>query len=160
MVIIHAGFVHNRFQTGHDGKTPHSRIRGKPFEKSLCEFGECVHYKVPKRLIGPDLNKWDERWSEGIFLGVRTISNEIYVGTPSGVIKCRTIRRRVPESRFDVNTLNTFRGVPWDLQPADSEQELPAEVQLQPLPAADHVPDQEIQDDAVIPREFKIFRDM
>ena len=93
-LVIHAGFVHNRFQVGHDGKTPYSRIRGKAFDKPLCEFAECVHYKIPKRQIGPDLNKWDARWSEGIFLGIRTASNEIFVGTPTGVVKCRTIRRR------------------------------------------------------------------
>ena len=43
-LVLHAGFVHNRFQVGHDGKTPHSRIRGRPFNRELCEFAECVHY--------------------------------------------------------------------------------------------------------------------
>ena len=53
-LVLHAGFVHNRFQVGHDGKTPHSRIRGRPFNKELCEFAQLVHYKIPKRIIGPD----------------------------------------------------------------------------------------------------------
>ena len=41
-LVLHAGFTHNRFQIGHDGKVPYSRIRGKMFDKSLCEFAECV----------------------------------------------------------------------------------------------------------------------
>ena len=53
-LVVHAGFVHNRFMRGHDGKTPFSRIRGRHFDKDMCAFGECVHYKIPKRIIGPD----------------------------------------------------------------------------------------------------------
>ena len=65
-LVIHAGFTHNRFQVGHDVKVPFTRARGKLFDKALLEFGECIHYKVPKRQIGPDLNKWDDRWADGV----------------------------------------------------------------------------------------------
>ena len=99
-LVLHAGFCHNRYQLGHDGRTPYSRIRGKPFNAPICEFAESIWYKIPKRLIGPDLNKWDDKWSVGVFLGVRTSSNEIYVGTGSGIVKCRTIRRRPASQRW------------------------------------------------------------
>ena len=56
-MIRHAGFVHHRFQVGEDGKTPYQRIRGKVFDKPICELGESVFYKIPKRMIGPELNK-------------------------------------------------------------------------------------------------------
>ena len=45
-LVRHAGFVHNRFQVGHDGKTPHTRVRGKDFDEAICEFGEIVYYKI------------------------------------------------------------------------------------------------------------------
>ena len=41
-LVRHAGFSHNKFQVGHDGKTPHARVRGKHFDKAICEFGVCV----------------------------------------------------------------------------------------------------------------------
>ena len=106
------------------------------FDKSLCEFAECVHYRIPKRLIGPDLNKWDDRWGSGIFLGIRPISNEVYVGTKDGILKCRTIRRKAPDARWNIELLNSIKGLPWDFKP---QGELPSEQQLQPLPDEDKV---------------------
>ena len=156
-LVQHAGFAYNRFQVGHDGKTPYSRIRGRSFDKSLCEFGECIHYKIPKRIIGPELNKWDERWAEGIFLGVRAISSELWVGTPQGVLKVRTIRRRVPDSRWNPHLLNNFVGVPWD-RGARPVEEPSSEEQLKPLPSAEQIPQQEILDAEKQIRDFKIYR--
>ena len=99
-----------------------------------------VFYTIPKRFIGPDLNKWDDRWAKGVFLGVRTVSNELFIGTPSGVIKCRTLRRRVSSDRWDVELLQSFHGVPWDMdRGADGQGELPAEQQLQPLPEGERI---------------------
>ena len=119
-------------------KKTFSRIRGKSFDKALCEFAECVHYKIPKRLKGPELNKWDNGWGNGIFLGVRAISSEIYVGTPDGIVKCRAIRRKVPADRWDRSFLEGFRGLPWDAHP-QAAAEPSAEEQLKPLPASDQV---------------------
>ena len=89
-------------------------------------------------MIGPDLNKWDARWGEGVFLGIRAISNEVYVGTPEGVIKCRAIRRRVIDQRWNLDLFNRVRGVPWDMG-AKALTEPSAEEQLKPLPSAEHV---------------------
>ena len=47
-MCVHAGFCHNRFQMGHDGRTPYRRVKGKDFDKPLVEFGENVHYKKTK----------------------------------------------------------------------------------------------------------------
>ena len=97
-----------------------------------------MFYKIPNRFIGPDLNKWDDRWGKGIFLGVRPTSNELYVGTPPGVVKCRTLRRRVESDRWGLEAPESFRGVPWDMERgAEGQGELPSEQQLQPLPAGE-----------------------
>ena len=37
----------SRFQVGHDGHTPHERLRGKPFKVALPEFGETVWRHLP-----------------------------------------------------------------------------------------------------------------
>ena len=140
---------------GHGGKVPFTRVRGKPFDKALCELGECIHYKIPKKYIGPDLNKWDDRWGHGIFLGIRPISNEVYVGTAEGVVKCRTIRRRVPDSRWNPELLKCVQGVPWEMSPSS---DLPSEQQLQPLPSSEQMQPPEVDDDSKHVRHFKIFR--
>ena len=114
-------------------------------------------YKIPKRLIGPDLNKWDKRWAIGIFVGVRAVSNEVYVGTSQGVIKCRTIRRRVPSERWNVELLNKFSGTPWDPK-APIQDELSAEEQLKPLPDDERVGPVETRESNAEKRSFKIYR--
>ena len=38
-------------------------------------------------------NKADQRWEDGIYLGMRERSEEYYIGTDLGVRKVRTIRR-------------------------------------------------------------------
>ena len=60
-MCLHAGFCHNRFQVGHDGRTPYRRVKGKDFDKALVEFAECVHYKKTKYKIGTRLHKYDDR---------------------------------------------------------------------------------------------------
>ena len=96
---MHAGCCYNRFQVGLDGKTPYMRTRGKIFNNSICEFGESEFYRVPKRIIGPELRKWDDQWASGIFLGIKPTSNEAYVGTSSGVLRCRSVRRKPVKDR-------------------------------------------------------------
>ena len=81
-LTMHACFCHNRFAIGADGKTPFSRSRGKYFDKSMVEFGERILYQKPHNHIGPNLNQADVRAEFGIFLGVRAISNELFIGTP------------------------------------------------------------------------------
>ena len=56
-LCMHAGFCHNRFQLGHDGHTPYRRIKGRDFDKPLCEFGECVHFKFSAADKKPDLKQ-------------------------------------------------------------------------------------------------------
>ena len=75
---------------GRDGMTAYRRLKGRNFRREVCEFGECIWYLKPtSRGL-----KLQSRWGGGIWLGVRDESNEAYVGTPEGVLKVRTIRRK------------------------------------------------------------------
>ena len=131
-LVQHAGFTHNRFQLGHDGKTPYERLKNKSFSQPMLELGESVHYKKTKYEIGPGLFKYDDRWDKGIFLGYRARSNEAFIGTPAGVIRCRTMHRKPPQERWQPQEVQAIRGVPWDMIAPDSP-ELPAEQQLRPI---------------------------
>ena len=48
-MMQHAGFVHSRFQVGHDGKTPWQRLTGKVFNGVILEFGEQCWGQLAKR---------------------------------------------------------------------------------------------------------------
>ncbi len=58
------------------------------------EFGECVWHVKPKSK-GKD--KLGSRWASGIWFGIRDESNKAFIGTPEGVLKVRTVRRRAGE---------------------------------------------------------------
>ena len=50
---------------------------------------------------------WDERWAEGVWLGVREESGEIFIGTKEGVVKARTFARKsTEEERWDSEWLD------------------------------------------------------
>ena len=76
----------------------------------MAEFGESVWY-LPANSAGK--NKFETRWREGVWLGVRLESGEAIVGTSEGVLKARDFRRK-PESggRWDRAKFDKFVGVP------------------------------------------------
>ena len=57
-------------------------------------------------------HKMDSDWSEGVFLGQRSVSGEYLVGSPSGVYRPRTVRRVPLEQRW-VDNLSMISCVPW-----------------------------------------------
>ena len=65
-LVTHSTSLLNRFQVGQDGRTAHKRLKGREFRGSVCEFGECVWY-MRVGIVGKD--KFDNRWSDGIWLG-------------------------------------------------------------------------------------------
>ena len=71
----------------------------------------CVWFLWPKSL---GRFKAESRWGEGIWLGFRDESNEIFVGTVQGVVKVRTVRRKgTAQSRWDGKLFNSVKGTPW-----------------------------------------------
>ena len=45
-LIRHAAWLITRYNTGRDGCSPFRRIFEKPYNDSICKFGEQVHYKL------------------------------------------------------------------------------------------------------------------
>ena len=131
----------------------------------MVEFGERIMYVNTKNYIGPRLNKGDMRAEPAIFLGVRAISNEIYVGLPSGVKKVRTIHRVSEDRRWNPTEFEGFRGLPWK-RDAEDARELPIEDALRPLPLENGGDDRsarlpqsnEQQEPEKQPRNFKIYK--
>ncbi len=86
----YVAYLLNRLSQGEDGKVPYERIRGKKPTILGLEFGEKLLYKTKR---GPKLEKINERWDHGIFLGVRRKSNELWIGTKEGIESVRSVKR-------------------------------------------------------------------
>ena len=59
----------------------------------------------------------EDTFLDGIFLGMRLRSDEILIGTASGVIKTRTLRRRVEEEQRDNEFAKSIIAEPRQLVP-------------------------------------------
>ena len=57
----------------------------------MLKIGECVWSPRPK---SKGKEKAEYRWLNGIWLGIREESGEYMVGTPEGIFKVRTVRRK------------------------------------------------------------------
>ena len=119
-LVEFAGVLINRYEVGRDGKTPHERLRGKQSRLLGLEFGEKLNFR--RSPIGTKMAKLDTLWSDGVFLGYRTASGEIVVGTADGVYKTRTVKRKAQEHRWDKQNLDMVGGVPWRTSPGEQEE--------------------------------------
>lgn len=111
-MIRHAAQSMNRCIVKEDGKTPYQNCKGRPFRKTASEFGECVRHL---RAASVGKAKFDSRWEEGMFIGVRDESNEVLIGTSQEVVKAWTINRKGEEQeRWNREQLVGMRGTPWE----------------------------------------------
>ncbi len=106
----------NLFHIGSDGKTAYERRKGKKTHPLLVPFGEKVMYK-PLPTSKSKKNALDDRFLEGVYLGISQRNGEYFIGTHDGVLGSRTIKRHPYEQRWDFDFINNIKGVPWQLQP-------------------------------------------
>ncbi len=78
-LVEFAAVLVNRYEVGHDGKTPYERLRGRSSKLLGLEFGEMVNFRRT-RLSGK-LAKLECLQEHRIFLGYRSTSGEVIVGT-------------------------------------------------------------------------------
>ena len=67
---------------------------------------------MPLKVSTKPIQKMEERFREGIFLGMRMRSDETIVGTADGVIKARTIRRRPEGEQWSAEEVKNMKGTP------------------------------------------------
>ncbi len=114
-MVMHAASVISRGRKDEEGFSAYRRWKGREFQRPVAEFGECVLY-LPALSAGRD--KFDVRWREGVWLGIRMESEESIIGTSEGVVKARDFRRK-PENggRWSKEGFNSFVGLPWEPYP-------------------------------------------
>ena len=66
---------------------------------SLPPFGEIIEFL--KRA-----HKFEQRWHQGVFLGVKDNTTEKIVGNASGVFTVQSIRRKSADDRYDVENVD------------------------------------------------------
>jgi hypothetical protein len=58
-------------------------------------------------------------WDDGVYLGVKSTTGELVIGTKSGVWRTRTVRRKPVEERWAAKNMLMVGGVPWNTNEAD-----------------------------------------
>ena len=154
-LVEFAGTVVNRYEVGRDGKTPFERLRGKQSRLIGLEFGEKVNFR--RTAVGVRMAKLDSLWSDGVFLGYRSVSGEIVVGTESGVFKTRTVQRKAYEHRWHKQNMDMVGGVPWRASTsADGEEGIMPAVDIgMEMPEVD-IPRAPKEDKGPVPRRLYI----
>ena len=109
-----------------DGKTPRVRITGNASIPNLAHFGECILFKPAKTVV---VGKDEPRWRNGVFLGFLDSTTEYIIGTPLGIIKCRSIRRQDSSEQFCIDALLAIRGTPWHPVPGREGMKLPTNIE-------------------------------
>jgi hypothetical protein len=152
-LVMHAGSVICRRRVDNEGMTPYRRWRGRPFNRPVAEFGECIWY-LPANTAG--INKYEVRWQEGVWLGIRMESGETIVGTELGVVKCRDSRRKPANGgRWNREFVDKIVGVPWEVYPGvKGSAEIRSRVRFPQEPG--EAPRPIRGRDEYIPRRFRI----
>ena len=123
-LIEHSADLIDRFRRGRtDGKTARERRKGKEENPWMAEFGESVHYLPLDRDRGA-CNEMDPKFLPGVWLGLERGTNEAKIGTTSGVIRARTVRRRPEEERWSAQAIRSTRGVPWEPVPGATSKDV------------------------------------
>ena len=117
-MVEHAAWLYDHIHEGKDGYTAAERENGytKKNLPDIVEFGEQVMYK-PLATSGGKVENLAARFFDGVFLGVEPRTGELRIGTTSGVIKARSIRRKLEEERWSSTALQHLRGTPWEPTP-------------------------------------------
>ena len=126
-LIMYAAMLINLCSVGEDGKTAYKRRRGKRFKREVPEFGGSIWYI---RLGSAGKDKLDERWGDGVYLGIIEESLELYVGTKEGIIEVRTLARRGEADRWRKKEIEEMVVVPWEPVPGRGLREVRSKVQI------------------------------
>ena len=98
-MVSHAANIITMCEIGKDGRVPYQRLRGRKMQPDLVEYAESIMCLPLKHL---EIGKAEPRWVPGVFLGMKMNSGEKIVATEQGIIKVRSIRRRLEAERRNV----------------------------------------------------------
>ena len=119
----------SRCQVGKDGKTGYERRRGRACTTPLASFGESVWYRLMDKNKGR--NKFDVKWEEGVWLGHARDTNEMLIGTPTGVVRTYACKRKPEAERWSADAVDAIQGTPSKPNPKKAGLYIPIRVPLE-----------------------------
>jgi hypothetical protein len=142
----HSAWLLARFHLKTNGRTYYEELHDSRYKSQLVPFAETVLFLEVQQHDGrmqggKRRHKAESVMQRGIVLGRSEEADDIYIGTPAGVRRVRTIRRLEPAKRSDTSLLLSIRGAPWNLldgatRPSAKEKamkKLPATAQPIPI---------------------------
>ena len=117
-LVSHAANIITLCEVGTDGRVPYQRLRGRKMQPEPVEYGESV---MCLPLTNFDLGNAEARWIPGVFIGMKLNSGEKVVATENGIIKVRSIRRRLKFERWNIEEHQWINKFPW--RPYSNSQE-------------------------------------
>ena len=100
-LVKYVGTLLNLFHVDRDGRTAYQRRKDKSTHRVLVPFSDKLFYKqLPDKKA--QLNKMMLGSRTECTNGLRQKSGVYFIGTPTGVVESRTIKRLPYEQRWDV----------------------------------------------------------
>ena len=117
----------SRYSVGSDWRTPFERLRGRRCKTPVVPFGEYVFYKEIRD--GKERkNKLEPEDKDGTYLGHARNSNEVLIGTPLGVVRAYSFRRRAEGRRWNKAAIEGMRGTPNQPDPSKPGVRIPMRI--------------------------------
>ena len=112
-------FCLTKFAVGRDGKTAYKRLKGKSAEVQVLSFANGMLWKR-RRAAGP-LGKLTCMRDDGVYLGIKATTGEVFVVNWNGVWLARTFRRKTATERWERTNLEIIVAVLWRMNEDDAQ---------------------------------------
>ena len=131
---------------------PHTNdAEARNSSESCLNLEKAMWYLKPGS-AGKD--KLDERWGDGVYLGIIEESCELYIGTKEGIIKVRTFARRGETDRWRKKEIDEMIGVPWEPTPGQGLREVKSRVHIAGVGSGeDIIPEPQVRQ--AVPRRMR-----
>ena len=114
-MVRQAGQLVTQTTVRSNGRTAYENIKGYHSVTPVAEFGESVIFLHLKTKKSP--GKFEDKWREGVWLGVTLTSGESIVGTPEGVFRAGAIHRNADSDKWSQARIDAIRGTPREPTP-------------------------------------------
>ena len=154
-MVMWAAMMLSKYQVGPDGRTPYERRRWRRCNMVVLPVGERVLHKQI-RASKERKDKFESEDLEGVWLRQNRGSDEVLIGTPLGVVRAFSFRRRDEVSRCSPILAKGMQGLPKQPDPTRPGSSVAIRVQSMDHgdcaePVVVSVPQQEVK-----PRRFRI----
>ena len=134
LLVRQAAAIYRMYAVGADGRTPGERNTGRRPRPAVAEFGESVWW-MPLQTTATQLPPLGARFEDGFYVGLADGSCESLILTKTGLVRCRTVRRRPPSERWNRAILDTTASEmqPNSLRSGEARIGIRAPVDVEPV---------------------------